>query len=418
MYRNRHLADAIERAARTFSAVVVTGPRQCGKTTLLRELFGKTHRYVTFDHPDVRARTAADPRGFLSDHPAPALFDEIQHAPQLLHHLKTDIDEHRTPGRWVLTGSQGFPLMAGVAESLAGRVAVLRLDPFSVAELAAVAVTSMDDLLERVFGASPASWVRQDLGAWILRGGYPEPCLRQDLDARLWFASYVDTYLARDVRDLLEIGDLVTFQNFLGMCAARSGRLLNMADLARDVGIAPTTARRWLSVLQTSQIVHLVQPWHENFGKRITKAPKLVFLDVGLCAWLLGLHTRDAILHGPSAGALAETAVIAEWIKAFRSTGTEPRIWHWSAHGGTEVDLVVDWNGRRYAIEVKVTATPTPGHAESLRRWASISGVQSGVVACQVDQPHSLIPGVRAVPWHLACSAGIAGTSSPAAVRG
>jgi len=402
--RARHLEPLLRKAAATFPSVVLTGPRQCGKTTLLRSIFDSSHHYANLDHPDLRARARADPSGFLRDHPAPCVLDEVQYAPDLLHYVKADIDARREPGRWILTGSQSFPMMAGVSESLAGRVAVLRLDPFSVGEYLQTEALAIDVLLGRVFGEQETSFATQDFGAWALHGGYPEPCLNQSIDLRLWFASYVDTYLARDVRDLVQVGDLSTFQRFLSLCAARSGRLINFADLARDTGVSPTTTRRWLSVLEASQVVHLVQPWFENFGKRLTKAPKLVFLDVGLCAWLMGLHTREAIVAGPAAGALVETAVIAEWIKAFRRSGAEPRAYHWRAHGGSEIDLLIDWNGRQYAIEVKATSTPLPGHVAGLLSWLRLAGRNvAAVLACQVDRSMALVPGVRAVPWHLAC---------------
>jgi len=402
----RTLEPHVRQAAATFPVIVLTGPRQCGKTTMLQGLFGQSHGYVTLDHPDLVARAHADPISFFRDHPTPLVLDEVQHAPGLLPYIKAAVDADRRPGRFVLTGSQSFPLMRGIAESLAGRAAVLRLDPFTVAERQQAATGSMEHLLAQVFGEASAHWAPQDLGAWMRRGGYPEPCLLDTVDPSLWFSSYIDTYLARDVRDLLQVGDLVTFQRFLVLCAARSGRLLNFTDLARDVGIAPTTARRWLSVLEASQVVHQVQPWFENYGKRIAKASKLVFLDVGLCAALMGLRSVESMMHGPAAGALAETAVIAEWIKAFRSRGHEPRVYHWNAHSGVEIDLVVEWDGRLHAIEVKSTATPTPTHAAGLRQWLDWAGPRArGAVACLVERPTALTPGIRAVPWHLAVHA-------------
>lgn len=399
----RTLKQSLLQAAATFPVVVLTGPRQCGKTTLLQDLFGASHGYAALDRPDLVARAHADPVAFLREHPTPLCLDEVQRAPGLLPYIKAAVDADRRPGRFVLTGSQSFPLMQGIAESLAGRAAVLRLDPFSVAERLQVETGSIEQLLAQVFGGETTVWRRQDLGPWLRRGGYPEPSLHEAIDPSLWFSSYLDTYLARDVRELLQVGDLVTFQRFLVLCAARSGRLLNFADLARDAGVAPTTARRWLSVLEASQVVHQVQPWFENYGKRIAKASKLVFLDVGLCAALMGLRSIEAMQNGPAAGSLAETAVIAEWIKAFRSRGHEPRVYHWNAHSGVEIDLVVEWDGRLHAIEVKNTATPTPIHAAGLRQWLGWAGPTArGVVACNVDHPATLLPGVRAVPWHLA----------------
>lgn len=403
----RHLEHSVRQAAATFPVVVLTGPRQCGKTTLLQGMFGASHHYATLDRPDQVARAHADPVSFLLDHPTPLLLEEVQHAPGLLPYIKAAVDEDRRPGRFVLTGSQSFPLMRGVAESLAGRAAVLRLDPLSVAERLAAPAPSVELLLASVFGNQPAVWRKHELGPWLRRGGYPQPALHDEIDPSLWFSSYIDTYLARDVRELLLVGDLVTFQRFLVLCAARSGRLLNITDLARDVGISPTTAKRWLSVLEASQVVQQVQPWFENYGKRVAKASKLVFLDVGLCAALMGLRSTEAMLRGPAAGALAETAVVGEWIKAFRSRGREPRVFHWNAHSGVEIDLVVEWDGHLYAIEVKSTATPTPSHADGLRKWLEWAGPRArGAVACLVEQPTNMIEGIRAVPWHLAIDLG------------
>ncbi len=396
---------------RTFPVLLVTGPRQCGKTTFLLHEFGATHRYASFDEPDVRERALSDPRAFLRDLGSPCILDEVQHVPDLLSYVKARVDADRRPGQWVLSGSQSFPLMRGVSESLAGRVAVMRLDPLGVGEAQALPPRSPDEVLARVFGGDGQGDAGQggdwagpvDLGDWLLRGGYPELRLDPAVDRRLWLGSYVDTYLARDVRDLLQVGDLGLFQRFLILCASRTGRLVNFADLARDTGVAPTTARRWLSVLEASQVIHLLPAYFENFGRRVTKAPKLVFLDQALAAFLMGLHSRDSILQGPAAGGLAESAVVAEWIKLFRQHGHEPRVFHWSAHGGDEIDLVVEWEGRLHSIEVKATATPTPTHAAPLQRWLALAGDNArGVVACSIAAPFRLSGAVRAVPWHLA----------------
>jgi predicted AAA+ superfamily ATPase len=404
-YVPRYLAHTLSRAASTFPVVLVTGARQTGKTTLLRNEFGDTHRYTSLERPDVRLRAEADPVAFLDENPPPVILDEIQYVPSLLPYIKDRVDEDRRPGSWLITGSQGFGLMRGVTESLAGRVAILTLDPLAVGEGAGdPAPSTVDDLLERVFAEKPTAResppYEVDFADWLLRGGYPEPRLRPEVDRQLWLASYTQTYLERDVRALTQVGDLGAFQRFLALSASRTGTLVNLAELGREVGVTAPTARRWLSVLEASQVVFLLPAFHRNFGKRIRKSPKLYFLDTGLASYLMGLHHREAVLHGPALGALMETAVVSEWVKAFRSRGERPEIWFWRSSSSHEVDLVIERGGRLFGIEVKATATPTPGHSTSLAQWLDLSGGR-GVLACRVPTPRSVRPGIQAVPWHL-----------------
>lgn len=400
-YVPRGLAATIRRAARTFPVVLVTGSRQAGKTTLLREEFGRGRGYVSLERPDVRERALADPVAFLEDHEPPLILDEVQHAPELLPWIKDAVDQDRRPGRWLLTGSQSFPLMRGVSETLAGRVAVLQLDPFSTAE---VAGKPGADPFVRAFGKGRSSTKAEppDLADWLLRGSYPEIRLDRRVDRELWFSSYVQTYLERDVRDLLQVADLGTFHRFLRLAASRTGQLLNLAELGREAGISGPTARRWLSVLEASHVIHLLQPHHRNFGKRMRKSPKVVWLDPGLPTFLLGLRDREALMHGPTAGALVENAVTSEWIKALRQRGDGGEAWFWRSAAGLEVDLVLERNGILHAVEVKATRTPTPRHADALAAWLELAGEGSrGVLACAIDEPRSLRPGIRAVPWHF-----------------
>jgi predicted AAA+ superfamily ATPase len=213
----------------------------------------------------------------------------------------------------------------------------------------------------------------------------------------------VQTYLQRDVRDLAQVADLGAFGRFLALVGARSGCVLNMAELSREVGISGPTAKRWLSILETSQLVFLLKPYHRNYGKRLRKSPKLYLLDPGLVTFLLGLHTKEAVLQGPSLGALAETAVVCEWLKACRQLGEQPGLYYWQSSTVAEVDLIVDRAGILYAIEVKATATPTPHHAAGLARWLELAGPSArAALACRVEQPQVLRPGIRAIPWHLA----------------
>jgi predicted AAA+ superfamily ATPase len=344
---------------------------------------------------------------FFEENPPPLILDEIQQATELLPHVKERVDADRRPGAWLLTGSQAFGLMRGVAESLAGRVAVLQLDPLSTRETRGL---PSRDPIEQVFGAEPgAAKAAGDGGSgprlddWLLRGSYPEPRLNERVDRELWFSSYVQTYLERDVRELVQVGDLGSFHRFVRLLADRTGQLLNLAELGRDTGVTAPTARRWLSVLEASQVVHLLQPHHRNFGKRIRKSPKVYWLDPGLPSFLLGLRDEESVLRGPTAGPLAEGAVVSEWLKALRQRGdgTEPSFWRSAA--GLEVDLVLERDGVLHGVEVKATRTPTPHHADALARWLELAGRGArGVLACRVEAPAALRPGIRAVPWHLA----------------
>jgi uncharacterized protein len=409
-YLPRHLSTTVLRAMRTFPAVLVTGARQTGKTTLLRHECGHTHAYLSLERPDLRAMAVADPLGFLRDHPPPLILDEIQYVPSLLHYIKDRIDEDRRPGQWLLTGSQSLALMQGVTQTLAGRVAVLSLGPLTVAETQKKrSHDSLGELLARVFESTAEDAKERrtdpeaDLGEWVLRGGFPEPRLHAEVDRDIWFSSYVQTYLERDVRDLRQVGNLDMFSRFLALVATRTGGLLNLAELGREAGVSAPTARQWLSVLEAGQVVCLLPPYHRNLGKRVRRSPKLYLCDLGLAGFLQGLHTRSAILEGPSLGALAETAVVAEWWQTVRNFGSRPAFFYWQSSTGSEVDLVLEHDGNVYGIEVKATATPTPRHAVGLAKWRALAGPTTrAVLACRVERPMALAPGVRAVPWHLA----------------
>jgi predicted AAA+ superfamily ATPase len=394
---------------RTFPAILVTGARQSGKTTLLREEFGSSHNYISLELPDARARAHADPVAFLDEAGTPLILDEIQYAPELLHYIKDRIDEDRSPGRWLLTGSQSFSLMQGISQTLAGRIAIMTLDPLSISEvLQRPRPRSLDELLRRVFTVRPSrphpppkSTIH--FADWLLRGGLPEPRVNKRVDRQLWFSSYVQTYLERDVRDLAQVADLGTFGRFLMMIGSRTGQVVNLAELGRDVGVSSPTVKRWLSVLETSQVIYLLKPYYKNFGKRIRKSPKLYLLDPGLATFLVGLHTEEAVLRGPSIGALAETAVFGEWLKAFRQLGEQPSLYYWQSNTVAEVDLIIERGGALYGLEVKATATPTPHHADGLARWLDLAGPSArGALACRVDHPRTLRKEIRAIPWHLA----------------
>lgn len=368
-YIPRALEPVLRKAAAEFPAVVLTGPRQSGKTTLLKHAFGAASGYVSLEPPDVRASAEADPRGFLQMHPAPVIFDEVQYAPDLLPYIKESIDQRRElHGQYLLTGSQNLLLTQQVTESLAGRAAMLRLLPISSREESGRMLDPLPWELRRKRSAgghiAPA-----DLWRSLLRGGYPELVADPDRDISLWHSSYVQTYLERDVRSLRQVGDLISFQNFLRALAARSGQLLSLTDLARDLGVAVNTAKAWLFVLEATFQVIVLRPYYANVGKRMVKTPKVYFTDTGTLCYLAGLKDPDHAAAGPLGGAIFETAVLLQIVKAFVNRGEVPQIYFWRTSAGVEVDLVVATGGRLIPIEVKLSATPRPAMANAIRTF-------------------------------------------------
>jgi predicted AAA+ superfamily ATPase len=375
---DRILAGSIEKAAKRFPCVVLTGPRRCGKTTLLRRAFPKAG-YVLLEDPDVLARVRADPRGFLDALETPVILDEIQNAPELFAYVRTRVDAApRKAGRFLLSGSQEAPLMQGVTESLAGRAAIFQLLPLSVVESAKV---------------SP------------LAGGYPEP-LRLGRQAAVWFRSYVQTYLERDVRAVTGVRDLTTFRRMLALLASRTGQMLNKTELAAPLGVSVPTITQWLSVLEITGQILIVPPYFESFAKRIVKSPKVYLVDSGLACHLLGIESARDLERSPFRGAIYEGFVAAELAKHQGNAGRRREIYWFRDQQGLEVDFLVPAkNGQVTLVEVKASRTVTPGDARPLQRLAEAA--KASVSGAYVVHPKAptvagevLAPGVKAVDVH------------------
>ena len=377
MWIVREVQPLVRRMAQQFPAVLITGARQTGKTSLLRHLYPNAS-YLTLDFPANAEAARTAPDALLDAYPAPVIIDEIQYAPSLLRHLKVRIDEDRTPGRFLLTGSQVFPLMEGVSESLAGRCAVLNLHTLARAELLAA---------ERKIEES----------RYLFLGGYPE--LHVGVDPDLWFPAYVATYLERDVRNVLRVADLPEFNRFLRACALRTSQVVNYSDLARDTGVAPNTARKWAGLLQTSGVVAMVEPYFGNRTKRLIKAPKLTFLDTGLAAFLAGFQSARELIASALVGAFWESHVFGQIVRQAASRADAAPVGYWRTAGGPEVDIVIERAGALLAIECKWKEHPGPADAGGLKALEATERgrVKQKMIVCRTKAAYRLADGTWVV---------------------
>lgn len=364
--------------AKEFPVAVVTGPRQSGKSTLVQSAFPEKP-YITFDEIDVLESARTDPRGFLDRFPKGAIVDEAQKLPELFPYVKARVDHSRVRGEFILTGSQQFGFMSHVSESLAGRAGFVQLLPFSLYELsAAKKLPPLDQLL--------------------FQGTYP-PLYDRNITARHWHAAYITTYLERDVRTMLNIRELSTFQRFLRMCAARTGQLLNISSLANDCGISTPTARNWMSVLEASYIIFLLQPHFSNFGKRLVKTPKLYFHDTGLAAWLLNIQDPAHLSIHPSRGALFENLIISELLKQRFNRGMASNLYFWRDNLGDEIDVLIDHGTTHIPVEIKSGQTLTDDYFKTLNKWEKVIGQHiASFLIYAGNTPHTRHR-IAVVPW-------------------
>ena len=357
-YIHREIEPTLFKAIETFPGVVVTGPRQSGKSTLLLHSLPE-YDYLTLDDPVIRDRAISDPRLLLATLGERVIVDEIQWAPELLPHIKMEIDRRRDKnGLFVITGSQHFPLIRGLTESLAGRVAILELLPFSTRE-------------KRSF--STVSGGIAEFTQAALRGSYPELLVKPEMDPGAWFGSYLQTYLERDVRSLANVANLRDFQRFIQLLAARCAQVVNLSSFANDLAVSVSTIKNWISILEASRIIYLLSPYYSNLGKRVIKAPKLYFHDIGLVCYLTGVRDSDHLIKGPMAGPLFENYCIQETLKRFFNCGRRPDIYYLRTSNGLEVDLLIEESFQNLvAVEIKLSRTPSPSMRSNLVRFRKL----------------------------------------------
>ncbi|MBN1472885.1 MAG: ATP-binding protein [Syntrophaceae bacterium] len=350
---NRIAEKTIHKLLRGFPIVTLTGPRQSGKTTLAQAVF-KNKPYASLEEPDLRHAAQDDPRSFLARYPDGAVLGEIQRCPTILSYLQTRVDADKRMGLYILTGSQQFGLMSGITQSLVGRTAFVELLPFSIKEL------------------TEARKLPSTIDAMLLTGCYP-PIYDRKLKPANWYSAYVTAYVERDVRQMLKIHELETFQRFVRLCAGRTGQLLNLSSLATECGITHNTAKAWISVMEASYLVFLLQPHSVNFNKRLVKMPKIYFYDVGLVSWLLGIRTIEQITTHPLRGSIFETFIISELIKARMNKGEKPTFFFWRDSNGNEVDLIVEQGTKLMPVEIKSGLTVTKESFAGLEKWCALA---------------------------------------------
>lgn len=378
----RTLANEIRKRINQYPILAVTGPRQSGKTTLLKELF-PDYKYVSLENPDIRSFALEDPNGFLTQYDGPVILDEVQRVPELFSYLQTMVDESGKMGQYILSGSQNFHLIKNITQSLAGRVALFRLLPLDTQELEQA-------------GKLPENYLEA-----CIKGGYPA-VYHRGLNPTDFYANYIRTYIEKDVTELINIRDLNSFRTFLGLCAARAGQLLNLSAMANECNISQPTAKSWLSILESSYVVFQLYPYHENFNKRLVKTPKLYFYDVGLLTHLLQIRAQEELINSKSKGNIFENFVIANFQKFSENHYQHLQYYFWQDHNGIELDLLLKTANGFDVYEIKSTQTLSAGLFKNLKHFAELAEPASVNPHLVYGGEENLTrSGVKVIPWKM-----------------
>lgn len=393
----RNLKKQILQASREYPILAIVGPRQSGKTTLAKSLF-PSHKYLSLENPDIRKIAEEDPRSLLEDFGEKLILDEIQRVPELFSYLQEKADSNKKCGKYILTGSHQFLLMQSISQTLAGRVATFRLFPFTLSELIwKKRDNSFEEIIRINYHKRNAV---PDIAGLILSGFYP-PIHDRKLESRRWIENYIESYIERDVRSLINVSDLRTFGNFLKVCSAHAGNLINYASIANAIGISEPTIKRWISLLETSGIIFILQPWFQNISKRVVKTPKLYFTDTGILCYLLSIRDKESLLTHPSFGSIFENFVIADIYKRFYHTGEIPPIYFYRDKTGLEIDFLVNTGKDLIPFEIKSSSTYSDSFSVSIRKWmvSQKNNISRGYVIYRGKETFHKNKDVVTLPW-------------------
>jgi len=406
MYKKRTLSKIIKRASQNFKTVILTGPRQVGKTTCLKQLSVANRKYITFDDPMDMAFAKEQPKDFFEMNKPPLLLDEIQYVPEIFRYIKIIADNNKENGQFWITGSQQFNLMKNVTESLAGRAAVFDIYGFSIYELFNKAEEQKPFLPSNKNKSILKTLTTKETFNIIWKGFFPQIHSIKNLsyiDWKTFYSSYVKTYIDRDVSQIINVSNQTTFINFLKIVASRTGQELILTDIAKLVGITSVTAKAWLSILQTSGLIYLLQPYFKNVSKRLIKKPKLYFTDTGLCCYLLGLNSPEILYENFMSGHLFETFVVMEILKSYWYNGENPDFYFYRDSNQNEIDLIINTNGKLYPVEIKQTSNPTKEDVDNFKLLDSFKeNIGYGSIVCLTDKTRTITKNVNAISiWDI-----------------
>ncbi|MDR3195930.1 MAG: ATP-binding protein [Endomicrobium sp.] len=403
MHKKRTLKNTLLEYSNSFKVILITGARQVGKTTFLKNSAQSNRKYVSLDDPSELLKAKTDPKGFLITYEPPVFIDEVQYAPEIFKYIKMLVDDSDNRGQIWLTGSQVFNMMQGITESLAGRVAIVNMFGFSIYErfgkgdLQKPFLPAKKNITSVLKYKSPSETFRI-----ICQGSFPDVIEKNPKERTAFYDSYVKTYLERDVRQIINISDEISFIKFLKAIAARTGQELNLTDIAKDVDISTNTAKSWISVLQISGLIFLLQPYFRNVVKRLIKTPKLYFMDTGLAAYLAGWTTPESLEAGISSGAFFETFAISEIIKSYNHNGLTPNLYYYRDNNKNEIDLLINQDGQFYPIEIKKTATPKEDDIKAFKAFSKMEKVAFGNLICLADKSKPLNENATAISiWDI-----------------